>query len=394
MPTVASFFDQFKQGELVAARLGDHNKERSLYYIKTKYPDAPPTFGPPSLRLIKTMKQYGITPFKKVIRNYNIPKWDWINANKSEGEAKLDLHYTEERVRNEQFQKSIQIGKQMPVFLDAGKFTLDGLGPDPELPSISERVVEHSVMKARRLYMLAAFVLLRKASKIRVVESGVAQHNIASLLVDEHGKVLAWGFNTGDFRHAEVNTVMNYFDRTPSAKVLPPRSVLFSTLKPCAMCSSLIKSYWGQGELMVYYGMNDTGLNGGSPLLGDHSTQFAHQDQVQLKADSHDEFEFHYVSEGTKPVNVGVVRRDDGSVAKDKLGVPRTKVSLTEELNRLESQRRTSAANLVDQKNTEVERLFDATYTKFFGKVGKERPEDTPVRRVLVHLRDWLRRAS
>ena len=82
-------------------------------------------------------------------------------------------------------------------------------------------------------------------------------HNIGSLLVSEDGEVLSWGVNDGSYRHAEVNTLVNYYLKNPGASRLPKRSVLFTTLKPCAMCSTYIKESWdAPGEARMRSGRN------------------------------------------------------------------------------------------------------------------------------------------
>jgi tRNA(Arg) A34 adenosine deaminase TadA len=120
--------------------------------------------------------------------------------------------------------------------------------------------------------MLAAFCLLKKAGTLKGWLSN--GHNIASLLVSNEGEVLSWGVNDGGFRHAEVNTIISYFMKNDKRTSLPPKSVLFTTLKPCQMCSKYIKGTWGAGNIKVWFGMQDTGASGGTPLLGSKAEEF------------------------------------------------------------------------------------------------------------------------
>lgn len=358
MPTIGEFFNQPAiKGKVVAARLANPKAglQPDLYYHTF---DAARVI-PPSVYVIESMEAGKIQPKGKAMVNY--PLTGWLNANGVQEEA-FGPRSTE------------TYGTAKAIKVDMTRwdqFSIAKLGPKPKTVSIYEDTTSRGSSRARRVYLLAAFSLLKKRGTLKGFKS--QGHNIASLLVAEDGQVLSWGVNDGAFRHAEVNTLISYFLRNDRATSLPKKSVLFTTLKPCSMCSTYIKSSWGTGEIMVWYGMKDSGMSGGTPLLGEKSKEFGGEDiEFDLWKDWTEE-EMNYV--GTKPVNV------EGKAGK---------VDLTGQLNVEEGKRgRKSAADWVDT-SSEIAELFEAAHAKFVKKATKVGREDGPMKEALEHLAPFI----
>jgi tRNA(Arg) A34 adenosine deaminase TadA len=90
-----------------------------------------------------------------------------------------------------------------------------------------------------------------------------AGQNIGSLLVDEDGNILAWGFNTNKnnpTRHGEINLIGSYF-ATEGASALPARGTIYTTLEPCEMCSGAIcRTVPANTDFRVIYGQKDVNV--------------------------------------------------------------------------------------------------------------------------------------
>ena len=362
--TLRRFFEQQGAGHVLAARR-ENNSKRLFYY---RVAGDVPGHVRPSVYLQDYLKRFKIQVKGKVIVNYPVDAW--INKN-SELEQKLEVQ-----------DRSVLDAEVDPVLVDGQldhwkQFSLDKLGPKPGLTGLGEEIVPVSVSKARRIYMLATFCILKKFGLIDTHRTG--GHNIGAILVSGQGQVLSWGVNTGEFRHAEVNTIINYFRLNPTAKRLPAKSVLFSSLKPCLMCSSLVKEAWhADGEPRVWYGMMDEGGSGSTPLLGDWSKEFKPADielDVWELLSPTGTLDSAIKTAGTKPVNV----TKDGR-----------KVDLYAELTATLGTKpsRTSAADWVDE-SADVLKLIDAALLKFSGKAGKVR-EDGPMKQVLAHLKPFV----
>jgi tRNA(Arg) A34 adenosine deaminase TadA len=79
--------------------------------------------------------------------------------------------------------------------------------------------------------------------------------DIACLLVDKSGEILAYGLNSNSKNktlHAEVNTVHRFFRERQ--KRLPKGAKLYTTRKPCKMCAGMIHD-WSEdpASLEIFY---------------------------------------------------------------------------------------------------------------------------------------------
>lgn len=365
---VVSFFES-KRTKKVAACLG--KTDNNLYYYEAN--DLKPI--PPSVYLHEALRENNIVPKdKRILVNY--PTDLWVNQN-----TYLEIPYTD--VDNDKFKAEKKLNPSMAHW---NQFSLDKLGEKPNLTSIYEEKVTATNSKARRIYMLATFCLLKKRGFVN--KDKTLGHNIGTMLVSKQGEILAWGVNTGKYRHAEVNTLISYFLRNSSQTNLPVDSVLFSTLKPCRMCSTYISQAWNGGKTRIWYGMMDEGGSGSTPLLGSQSSEFTgadlELDVLELLSES-GTLDTAIKATGTKPVQV-------------KLGDH--KVSLSEKLNSSGNGNRTketkkggvsylSAADWVDSSQ-EVINLIEAAITKFQGKADKAR-DDGPIKRVLAYLKEFVK---
>ncbi len=89
---------------------------------------------------------------------------------------------------------------------------------------------------------------------------------IASILVqiapeERKNRILALGVNSNSSNktcHAEVNLIQSYFQK--SRQPIPPHSRIYTTLKPCKMCASMIWHCASDlNSLKIYYAEDDPG---------------------------------------------------------------------------------------------------------------------------------------
>jgi tRNA(Arg) A34 adenosine deaminase TadA len=120
--------------------------------------------------------------------------------------------------------------------------------------------------------MMLAFEMVAQVSGYATSDRGVARgvggqrsgkyrgQNIGSLLVDEEGNIIGWGFNTNkenSTRHGEVNLIVNFFSANPG-DLLPNGGTIYTTLEPCEMCSGFIARAVHTGyKFRVIYGQKD-----------------------------------------------------------------------------------------------------------------------------------------
>lgn len=98
-----------------------------------------------------------------------------------------------------------------------------------------------------RLYMAAAFALLNKTY------TG-GRSAVLALIVSKDGEIISWGRKDPDQStlHGEVIAIERY------GKRLPKDCRIYSTLKPCKMCSALVWHMSG-GDCKVFHGQHDPG---------------------------------------------------------------------------------------------------------------------------------------
>lgn len=112
--------------------------------------------------------------------------------------------------------------------------------------------------RALRYYMLAAYTLLRLC-KLEGYK-GIGNY-VAALMVDDSGKILSTGINTGSYRHAEVSMLLNYFGGHAQAKKFEEKTIVFSTLTPCKQCTGYLTDS-KPVECVIYFGQEDVGKLG------------------------------------------------------------------------------------------------------------------------------------
>jgi tRNA(Arg) A34 adenosine deaminase TadA len=116
-------------------------------------------------------------------------------------------------------------------------------------------------IRALRYYMLAAYSLLGLC-KFGGYTGG---NYVATIMVSDEGQILSYGVNNGQsagsFHHAEVNMLLDYFRRNPTAKQFPEKTIVFSTLTPCEQCTRYLKDARPK-NCLIYFGQLDTGKQG------------------------------------------------------------------------------------------------------------------------------------
>lgn len=116
---------------------------------------------------------------------------------------------------------------------------------------------EKGLHRALRYYMLAAYSVLGKCFG----GSYNRGNYIAALMVDDSGKILSYGINSGWYHHGEVNMLLNYFAANSASGKFPANSIIFSTLTPCLQCATYLEST-RPGESIIFMGQPDTGGKG------------------------------------------------------------------------------------------------------------------------------------
>lgn len=146
-------------------------------------------------------------------------------------------------------------------------------GSTPVIPPLTvtpSNPVDHT-RTLHRIYMMTAYELL--AYKLGVCVNHAFGHNIAAVLVAKDGAILAWGINHVNLNytyHAEINALQSYF-LAGSGRPVPAESRIYTTLKPCKMCASMIVQNPG---LQVYYAQEDLGSHAVGTDLDSIGRQF------------------------------------------------------------------------------------------------------------------------
>lgn len=115
------------------------------------------------------------------------------------------------------------------------------------------------LIRVLRYYMLACYSLLALKKNY---DGG---NYVASMLVSDKGQILSYGINTGNSRssyhHAEVNMLLSYFDKNRHLTNFPEKSVIFSTLTPCAQCTKFLTDTKPTNSY-IFFGQFDEGSSG------------------------------------------------------------------------------------------------------------------------------------
>jgi tRNA(Arg) A34 adenosine deaminase TadA len=120
---------------------------------------------------------------------------------------------------------------------------------------LSAVTVEQKVL---RYYMLATYALVALCAQKGY--RGMERH-VGCLVVDDCGKILTAGINLGEYKHAETSALLRYFLANRAQRQLPARTVIFSTLTPCGMCTTYLENARNH-DTVVYFGQRDTGPGG------------------------------------------------------------------------------------------------------------------------------------
>ncbi|MFC0401840.1 Bd3614 family nucleic acid deaminase [Paraburkholderia rhizosphaerae] len=139
---------------------------------------------------------------------------------------------------------------------------------------ISHAIKEQGSHAVHRIYMAAAFAIaadraLKYRSDIVPWSAGKPGHDIAAVLVKKSGQIIGYAANRvfeHYLYHAERNAIEDYLTSTGEAQ-LPAQCVLYSTMKPCALCAGTIVSRMPQGGMTIYYGHQDSGSHADNTAL-------------------------------------------------------------------------------------------------------------------------------
>lgn len=105
-----------------------------------------------------------------------------------------------------------------------------------------------------RYYQLATYALVTRAE---------AGSPIAAMMVSDDGRILSAAVNNGDWRHAETSMLLHYFMKNQNAQTIPPRSIIFSTLCPCVMCTAYMATWNTSADpAVIFFGQMDPGKSG------------------------------------------------------------------------------------------------------------------------------------
>lgn len=200
---------------------------------------------------IKTVDMAGAATYKKINSK---------SLDETEGELKLRLFSS-----FDQFSAPIPGGG----LYEAAEQGL-ALSPEKQASLTGSR---HARVRALRYYMLATYALLGLCKR-NGYEGG---NYVAAMMVSDDGQVLSYGVNNGQsagsFHHAEVNMLLSYFDANRDAVRYPEKTVVFSTLTPCAQCTAYLKDT-RPTKSFIYFGQMDTGKSGAVGAEGGFSKAF------------------------------------------------------------------------------------------------------------------------
>jgi len=136
--------------------------------------------------------------------------------------------------------------------------------PIVQRPPVLEKQVDFS---SNRDFMQLAQALVADVPRSQKLYQ--SDRPIAALLVSEKNKILSWGINSNSKNktlHAEVKMIQSFYQATKAP--LPSHSRIYTTLKPCKMCSGMI---WNTAQdlhsLKVYFGETDPGPKGKQTVL-------------------------------------------------------------------------------------------------------------------------------
>jgi tRNA(Arg) A34 adenosine deaminase TadA len=242
--------------------------------------------------------------------------------------------------------------------------------------------------RALRYYMLAAYALLGKST-----EAGYSEGNyIAGLLVDDEGRILSYGVNSGWFHHGETNMLLHYFSDHPGQPKLPSNTILFSTLTPCKQCSKYIEAT-RPGDSVIFIGQEDTGGRGREgEKFGVHLS--AVTDPIRNRV--------------AKPI---MQERDTGKVRSvgGAWGQPKTTERIMERVQVGEKVEKSNLETLLAQKMKEGATIAEqigkhcgellvesrGTFTHKHAKVRDQRLDDQLIKyQVLDYLNTWMNRVK
>jgi tRNA(Arg) A34 adenosine deaminase TadA len=121
-----------------------------------------------------------------------------------------------------------------------------------------------------KFFMLGALALVGRSLSTTKGREGTAPggHNIGALLVNSNNQTIAWGINmmklNGTF-HAETAMVLAYLRRN-NRTTLPDGCRLYSSLKPCHMCSGFIATV--AKKITVLVGQQDPKISNSALAMG------------------------------------------------------------------------------------------------------------------------------
>lgn len=119
-----------------------------------------------------------------------------------------------------------------------------------EKPSIKNpqtgAITESGMKTVHRLYLATAFTILRQ------LHGANSRDGVVALIVGGDGRIISWGRKNPAVPcwHGETSAIMGLGGEIPKG------SAVYSTLKPCKMCSGLI---WdaSKGDARVFWGQDD-----------------------------------------------------------------------------------------------------------------------------------------
>ena len=148
-----------------------------------------------------------------------------------------------------------QLRKSFPLPKARGTVVSDIQSVKPSVKNADGSFAECGMHTVHRLYMATAFTILRKLH-------GTKRDGVVALIVGKDGQIISWGRKNPEVPcwHGETSAIMAL------GGTIPPGSRVYSTLKPCNMCSGLIHDRSG-GDAKVFWGQDDAGGMAASTVL-------------------------------------------------------------------------------------------------------------------------------
>lgn len=165
--------------------------------------------------------------------------------------------------------KRVSVDDTLAFKEEFGRRVID-IGRDLRADPASDRVAEIPLaLSEKDALALTGQIAANERRAVEGMKPHLAPRCVAALLVDKNGQLIAANVNTNagsQMRHAEVNLLLAMASR--GIHRIPAGATLYTSLKPCRMCASLIlATQTGESPMRVVALADDPGPHGRHEML-------------------------------------------------------------------------------------------------------------------------------